>query len=86
MENLASAQEYIEGNLDVYVAGQDVQGYETLDGSQIENSKWGPNFVRENYQIANHYFIFIQVELQACRPPAKPSKIFSWMWSANVFT
>ena len=32
MENLASAQEYIEGNLDVYVAGQDVQGYETLDG------------------------------------------------------
>jgi fatty-acyl-CoA synthase len=42
MENLASAQEYIEGNLDVYVAGQDVQGYETLDGSQIENSKVRP--------------------------------------------
>ena len=43
MENLASAQEHIDGELDVYTAGQDVQGYESLEESLNENGAVRPN-------------------------------------------
>tara|TARA_B100000941_G_scaffold39887_1_gene23955 strand:+ start:3802 stop:5598 length:1797 start_codon:yes stop_codon:yes gene_type:complete len=43
MENLASAQEHIDGELDVYTAGQDVQGYESLKESLNENGAVRPN-------------------------------------------
>ena len=43
MENLASAQEHIDGELDVYTAGQDVQGYESLDGPSNENGVVRPD-------------------------------------------
>lgn len=43
MENLASAQEHIDGELDVYTAGQDVQGYKSLEESLNENGAVRPN-------------------------------------------
>ncbi len=43
MENLASAQEHIDGELDVYTAGQDVQGYESLDEPSNENGAVRPD-------------------------------------------
>ena len=43
MENLSSAQSYIEDDLDVYVAGKEVQGYESLSNSYNEEGKSRPD-------------------------------------------
>ena len=57
MENLSSAQSYIEDDLDVYVAGKEVQGYESLSNSFNEEGKIRPeNSVRENLSNSQSLF------------------------------